>query len=240
MNSWTVDGQNQLNDQWFYYRLGNSGTAASVGSLPLSSFSQPMPGLLNSTYTGSQFSLQVVYSLVGGTAGSGTADLSEQIKIQNLTSAPLAFNFFQFANFQLGGPTMAGNQVVQMGTDSNGLYNEALVTPGNHALPEYVDVEITPGANNGEAGLASTTLNSITGVNGYNLNGITNAGPGNATWAVQWTNSIAANGTMIMSEAWTASGLTNITDAPEPATWALITLGLAASLSFRHIRTRRQ
>jgi PEP-CTERM motif len=240
MNSWTVDGQNQLSDQSFYYRLGNAGTASSLGSLPLSSFSQPTPGLLNTTYTGSQFSLQVVYSLVGGAVGSGMADLSEQIKIQNLTSAPLAFNFFQFANFQLGGPTMAGNQVVQLATDCKGLYNEALVTLGNSALPEYVDVEITAGANNGEAGLASNTLNSITGVNGYNLNNLTNAGPGNATWAVQWTKGIAANGTMIMSEEWAASGVTNITDAPEPATWALITLGLATCFSFRHIRARRQ
>lgn len=35
MTSWTVDGQNQLVDQWFYYRVGSTGTAASVGSLPL-------------------------------------------------------------------------------------------------------------------------------------------------------------------------------------------------------------
>jgi hypothetical protein len=49
MNSWTVDGQNQLSDQWFYYRIGNSGAAASVGTLPLSSFSQPTPGSLTTT-----------------------------------------------------------------------------------------------------------------------------------------------------------------------------------------------
>ncbi len=35
MNHWTVDGQNQLSDQWFYYRVGNIGTAASAGALPL-------------------------------------------------------------------------------------------------------------------------------------------------------------------------------------------------------------
>lgn len=239
MNSWTVDGQNQLNDQWFYYRIGNSGTAASVGSLALTSFSQPAPSFLNTTYTSSQFSLQVVYSLVGGAAGSGTADLSEQIKIQNLTSAPLAFNFFQYANFQLGGPTMTGNQLAQLATDSNGHYNEALVTSENSSLPGYVDVAITPGANNGETGLAPNTLNHITGTPGYNLNNMTNAGPGNTAWALQWTNSIAANGTMIISEDLTVSGVTNITEAPEPATWALITLGLAACLSVRHIRARR-
>lgn len=240
MNSWTVDGQNQLSDQWFYYRIGNSGTAASVGSLALSSFSQPTPGLLFTTYTGSQFSLQVVYSLVGGAAGSGTAALSEQIKIQNLTSAPLAFNFFQYANFQLGGPAMASNQLVQLATGSKGLYNEALMTSGNISLSENVDSAISHGANNGETGLAPNTLGSITGTPGYNLNNMTNAGPGNTGWALQWTNSIAANGTMIISEDLNTSGVTNITDAPEPATWSLFTLGLIACLSSRYIRARRQ
>jgi PEP-CTERM motif len=236
MNSWTVDGQNQLSDQWFYYRIGSSGTAASVGSLTLSSFSQPTSSSLNTTYTSSQFSLQVVYSLVGGASGSGTADLSEQIKIQNLTSAPLAFNFFQYANFQLGGPTMAGNQVVQLETNRKGLYNEALVTLGNSSPSENVDIAISPGANNGETGLAPNTLNSITGTPGYNLNNMTNAGPGNTGWGLQWTNSIAANGTMLISEDLNTSGVTNITAAPEPATWALIMLGLVACLSSRHIR----
>ncbi len=240
MNSWTVDGQNQLNDQWFYYRVGNSGTAASVGTLTLSSFSQPTASSLTTTYAGSQFSLQVVYSLVGGAAGSGTADLSEQIKIQNLTSAPLAFNFFQYSKFQLGGPTMASNQVVQLETNRKGLYNEALVTSGSVSLSENVDSAISPGANNGETGLVPGTLNNITGTPGYNLNNLTNSGPGNASWALQWTNSIAANGTLIISEDMNESGVTNITDVPEPAAWALITLGLATCLSFRHLRNRRQ
>src|SRR5579872_781038 len=127
MDNWTVDGQNQLSQQWFYYRIGSAGTASSVGSLTLSSVSQPSLSTLNTTYLSpGQFSLQVVYSLVGGAAGSGTADLTEQIKIQNLTGVSLAFNFFQYANFQLGGPSMANNQVVQLETNRKGLYNEAL------------------------------------------------------------------------------------------------------------------
>jgi hypothetical protein len=224
MNSWTVDGQNQLSDQWFYFRVGNSGTAASVGSLPLlSSPVQPTPSSLTTTYlSAGQFSLQVVYSLVGGAPGSGTADLSEQIKIQNLSGAPLAFNFFQYANFQLGGPAMANNQVVQLMTNRKGLYNEALVSSGDIALSENVDSAISPGANNGEAGLVPNTLNNITGTAGYNLNNVQASGPGDTTWALQWTNSIAAGGTLIISKD------LNISGVPEPATWSLISLGLAA------------
>ncbi len=91
-----------------------------------------------------QFSLQVVYSLVGGANGSGTADLTEQIKIQNRPCA-LAFNFFQYANFQLGGPGQrqqpggATRDQPQVAGD-----NEALVTTGNIALTENVDSAISP------------------------------------------------------------------------------------------------
>ena len=238
MNSWTVDGQNQLGDQWFYYRPGSSGTAASMGALTLSSFSQPAPGLLTTLYTSSQFSLQVVYSLVGGGTGSGTSALSQQIKIQNLTSAPLAFNFFQYANFQLGGPSTLNNQMAQLETGCMGLYNEASITSGNSATPGYVDIAINPGANNGEAGLAPDSLNNITGVNGYNLNNVTDAGIGDTAFALEWTNTIAAKGTMIISEGLDISGVTNVSNVPEPSTWSLAALGLVVCIAFRGVRVR--
>lgn len=235
MNNWSVDGQNQLSDQWFYYRIGNSGTASSVGSLTLSSVSQPTASSLDTIYTSpGQFSLEVVYSLVGGAAGSGTADLSEQIKIQNLTASSLIFNFFQYANFELGGPANINNQMVQLMTNRRGLYNEALVTSGNLALTENVDSAISPGANNGEADVVPNTLNSITGTPGYNLDNVTNSGPGNTTWAFQWTNTIAGNGTLIISKD------LNIAGVPEPGTWMLLSLGLAACGVGRRFFGRRQ
>jgi hypothetical protein len=234
MDNWTVDGQNQLSQQWFYYRVGSSGTAASVGSLALMSPPvQPTPSSLNTTYISpGQFSLQVVYSLVGSTPGSGTADLSEQIVVQNLTSAPLAFNFFQYANFQLGGPANINNQMVQLLTNRKGLYSEALVTSGNIALMENVDSAISPGANNGEADVVPNTLNNITSAPGYNLDNVTSSGPGNTTWALQWTNGIAANGRLIIGKD------LNIAGVPEPATWSLISLGLAAYGFRRYSRSR--
>ncbi|MDB6063819.1 MAG: dystroglycan-type cadherin-like domain repeat protein, partial [Pedosphaera sp.] len=99
MNNWTVDGQNQLNQQWFYYSVGSASVAAPISSLALATPVQPSGSLLNTTYTGAGFSLQAVYSLVGGALGSGTSDLGEQIKIQNTSAAPLTFHFFQYADF---------------------------------------------------------------------------------------------------------------------------------------------
>src|SRR3954465_2759411 len=93
MNNWTVDGQNQLNQQWFYFSVGNSSLAAPISSLTLSPVAQPSASILNTSYTGTGFSLQAVYSLVGGALGSGVSDLGEQIKIQNTSAAPLTFHF---------------------------------------------------------------------------------------------------------------------------------------------------
>lgn len=235
MNNWTVDGQNQLSDQWFYYRIGSSGTASSVGSLTLTSVSQPTASSLDTIYTSpGVFSMQIAYSLVGGAPGSGTSDLSEQITVQNLSGSTLPFNFFQYANFQLGGPANVNNQVVQLFTNRKGLYNEALVTSGNLMLTENVDSAISPGANNGEADVVPNTLNNITGTPGYNLDDVPNSGPGNTTWALQWTNGIAPNGTLVINKDLSISGV------PEPATWTLLSLGLVACGAGRRLVSRRK
>lgn len=235
MNNWTVDGQNQLSDQWFYYRIGSSGTASSVGSLTLTSVSQPTASSLDTIYTSpGVFSMQIAYSLVGGAPGSGTSDLSEQITVQNLSGSTLPFNFFQYANFQLGGPANVNNQLVQLFTNRKGLFNEALVTSGNMLLTENVDSAISPGANNGEADVVPNTLNHITGTPGYNLDGVTNSGPGNTTWALQWTNGIAPNATLVINKDLSISGV------PEPATWALLSLGLVACGAGRRLIIRRK
>jgi hypothetical protein len=63
---------------------------------------------------------------------------------------------------------------------------------------------------------------------------VTGSGPGNTTWALQWTNGIAANGTLIISKD------LNIAGVPEPATWSLISLGLVACGLGRRYCSRRK
>src|SRR5258708_2537364 len=168
MNNLTVDGQNQLNQQWFYYSIGNASVAAPISSLTLSSAVQPSGSLLNTTYTGTGFSLQAVYSLVGGALGSGVSDLGEQIKIQNTSAAPLTFHFFQYADFNIGGT--ANNTVVQLAHNIRGLFAEPLVSSGSIAISDNVDTDISPGANRGEAAIFNNTLANLTSMPGYQLN----------------------------------------------------------------------
>src|SRR5581483_10531888 len=75
MDSWMVDGQNQLNLQWFYFRAGSTATAAAVGSLLLLSAPvQPTAASLNTPSVGAANSAsQVVACWGGGAPGSGTA-----------------------------------------------------------------------------------------------------------------------------------------------------------------------
>ena len=122
MYNWTVDGQNQLNQQWFWYRIGNSGPAASIDTIRTPAASLLTASILSTTYANAQFSVNVLYSLVGGAPGSGASDLSEQISIQNLTRSALSFDFFQYADFNLGGtPNNDTGQLDQNGKKYGGV-----------------------------------------------------------------------------------------------------------------------
>jgi hypothetical protein len=232
MNNWTIDGVNVLNQQWFWYRVGPSGSQATVNTIGTPTVNKTAANQLTTLYTGSQFSLQAVYSLVGGANGSGTADLGEQIKIQNNTGTALNFYFFQYAYFNIP------NSVVQLGKNVRGLYNEAYVSSGTVNVTEALDTGISPGANYGEAGVFPSTLNSLNGTPGYILSDV-NSASGNATWAFEWgtaTTTIAPNGTLIISKDLNIAGVTPV---PEPPTWSLVSIGLIGFGMLRHYRGRR-
>ncbi len=220
MNSWAVDGQNQLSQQWFWYRIGNSGPQYSIDTISTPAVSMIGTSTLNVNYTNAQFSLNTVFQLAGGAAGSGAANLNETITINNLSpSTTLPFNFFEYANFQLGG---MNNQNVFLTQDPNGKFSDALVTTGSIQATENVDTGTAPAANFGEAALYNSTLSHLNGTPDYALNNTTNAGLGGATWALEWTNNIPANGTFQISKVLSIEGV------PEPAVWSLISMGLIA------------
>src|SRR5579872_6806787 len=182
MSNWTVDGANQVNQQWFWYRVG-SGTAASIDTIGTPTVTHPTLNSLNTTYANSQLSVEAVFTLTGGAVGSGNSGMGEQIRIQNLSGSAMTFHFFQYSDFNTGG---AGNTVVQLGQNINHLFNEALVTSGNVSITENFDTSIVPGANHGEAALFSSTKDALNTTANYTLNDNPTIGPGHSTWAFEW------------------------------------------------------
>jgi hypothetical protein len=231
MNSWSVEGQNQLASQWFYYRTGSVNANAPISSLGLLSETQSDARTLSLTYgnTQSPFTVEVDYTMKGGAFGSGTADIGEMITIQNNGSSALDFHFFQYCNFVLGGPGIANDlQIVKNPATGKSFLAEQ--TSSGVALNELADAEtvVVPGAVRAEADTGNNTLTRILG-GAYNLNN--NLGPmnGDVTWAFQWDMSIAQGSTYIISKDLNITGVALV---PEPATLGLISLGLVA-LGFR-------
>jgi hypothetical protein len=222
MFNWSVDGQNQLAQQWFWYRVGNN-PEASINTISAPTITTPNARTLYTTYNNGAFSVEVDYSLTGGLAGSGHSDIGESIRINNLTATPLDFHFFQYSDFDLGGTP--GGQTVQLGRDLSGThFNEALQTGPGAILDESITVA-APGANHGEAAFFNSTLVKLNNGVPDTLNDNAGpVGPGDATWALQWDLVIAPGGSALISKD---KYIQLAAAVPEPSTLALISVGLA-------------
>ena len=229
LTGWLVDGKNQLSMQSFWYRVGAIGGESALGTLALVDQVQASSGSLYVKYANGQFSVETTYSLVGGTSGSGTANLSQQVKITNLGGNSLDFHFFQYSDFDLTG-TSAGD-TVQLGQNLQGNFNEALQTKAGGS---QIDTVFTRGGTHGQVALFPTLLNSLNDGSATILNG--NSGPvtGDATWAIQWDQVIASGGSVLI-------GIDNniqLIPVPEPSTLALIPFGFAGFFMLKRFRAR--
>jgi len=133
------------------------------------------------------FSITIKYTLVGGTSGSGTADLVEQFAINNLTQNATSFHFFQYSDFQPGGSL---NNTIQFGQDLRGGYNEALASSSSGSVS--IDTGAASSANHSEAAAVPVTLNKLNDGVATTLSDTTDPGPGNITWALEWDDAALA------------------------------------------------
>lgn len=223
MFNWSInmpDGswQNQLNQQWFWYRIGST-PEQSIDTISPAVVLQPNTRTLISTYANNQLTLQVTYLLSGGSVASGISDIGETISIKNTGSTPLSFSFFQYSDFNLEG--VLGDQKVTLGKNLRGLWNEAFqekMTNG-YGLTETVT---TPGANHGEAAIFNSTLVKLNDGVADNLNDNAVSAVGNATWALQWDFYIPVGGSAIISK----DKYIRVPPVPEPSAVALVGFGL--------------
>ena len=217
MNSWTVNGQNQLNQQWFWYRTDN-GLAHPINSIGNLSYNQNA-GLntLDAIYQNAQLSVEIIYTLTGGGLNSGSADITEQIMAINQSGGALNLNFYQYSNFNLLG---VGNDNIQI-FGSAGNYNYVRQWNGSTAIQEAVTA---PSAVYAEAAPIGQTLGEFGSQSALNLNGNLTTGPGNVTWALQWTSALADGGEFDLTKDKSLS----ISVVPEPASMAILALGAGA------------
>jgi hypothetical protein len=208
---------NQLQQQWFWYRVGSTGPEHSIDTISAPSLLTPNARTLTANYSTNQFSVRIDYILSGGSALSGKSDIGETITIQNLSNTILPFHFYQYSFFDVGS---AGNDVVQLGKNLRGLYNEASQSDSNIALSETVT---TPGANRGEVATSGVTLGELNDANPTDLSNANGPiGPGLVTWAFQWDLNLAPGGTAIISK----DKYLELETVPEPAIGALFGIGL--------------
>ena len=226
MNTWFVDGQNQLYQQWFWYRTASMTREFSVDTIGAPAIVQNSASQATSTYTGVGFTLSVTYDLIGGAAGSGQSAINETITINNTTASPLGFHFFQYSDYNLGG---VDQDIVQVQSTPGG-FGYALVKSGPFSLGEAV---VTPSANNAEVAPYNQTLLKLNNASVDNLNGTVGPSlPGDNTFAFQWDFTIAANGSQIISKVKSLQ----VQAIPEPTSVGLALLGVGVLAGRRIFR----
>ena len=244
VSGWSVDGVNQLFQQWFWYRIGNSGLQYSIDTLGLSSSSQVTQSQASVTYSGTNgLTVQVTYLLMGGANLSGVSDLGESIAITNNSGSSQDVHFYQYSNFTLDTPT--SNPSAALDTVQFQNSNAVDQSNGGETLSETV---ITPKPNYREAALVPDTLNEFNTIPGYILgqaqgfpsgepdsNTLSGAvGPGDVSWAYEWDRTIAPGSTFIISKDKSLSGV--VQPVPEPSS---LVLALAGFVAFAGVARRR-
>ncbi len=218
VNYWSVNGVNQLVQQWFWYRIGGGpGAASSIDTLgtPTLSGTNSDNNAATLSYSNSALGLgvKVAFGLTGGTPLDGQSDLSETIKITNSSSSAQTISFFQYSNFALQGI---------LGQDSVAFPypNEVTQTNANSSMTETI---VSPNPSYYEANNVPNTLTNFASPSFGHLSDQATAGPpGGVTWAYEWDKTINPGQSFIISKDLELSVVPPTQNVPEPSSLALL------------------
>lgn len=116
MFNWTLEGQSELNQQWFWLGVSNA-APISIDKIGSPTVVTPSNQQVNATYATAGYSVEVDYLLTGWNPGSGVSDMQHTITLQNNSSASMVLHFCQYSDFSLGGNN---DNIVQLGKTLRG------------------------------------------------------------------------------------------------------------------------
>ncbi len=181
---WTVELTNHMAQSSYWYRIGGEGIAAPLSALSIDHIDQSSTEAMV-FYSGTDFSLQILYSLTGGDPGSGTSDIAETVMVTNKTGSAMSFHLFEYVNLNLLGT--ADGQTVAFDSDSASVFHSKGTT--------IAQLSSIPGPNYWEIGEATALLNKLNNESFGDLSNVTTSHSGDAAFALQWSRVISAYGT---------------------------------------------
>lgn len=197
-SSWTVDGVDHLFAQEFYFRRAGFNDEQNINTLTLlgqaindtNPFSDDRADSLSTLYTDNNgLEIETLFTLRGGTDGSGASDLAEQITLTNTGTSTIFISFFQYVDFDLGDDSsddwgqIVGGNVAQQFDDEFAL-SETVVTPFPNAFQMGEYSEMSEYWSNGVVD---------------NLDG-TDSHQGDVVWAFQWDIELEAGDSFLISK----------------------------------------
>lgn len=244
LSDWTINGINQLNQQWFYYSIGNGpvysiDTIAPWSAPALSgsvSFGTITTTNLSETYANPAQSLTTLYSLQGGVVGNPSASLASTVTFQNTSGTNEVLHLYQYSNFGL--ENNAAGQTVHF--SGSGLpYQVNQNSPDGAFLTGRLS-SISGGSADTVEEIAGITDGLQFGLGNGNAapnfsGGLLSAGPGNVDFAYEMDATLTSGSGIVVSE-------TQSITIPEPSSVALMGLGmmgLAISYARRKISLKK-
>jgi len=129
---WALEGDNQIFQQWFWFRIGDDGPETSLNKLELLP-QENTTNILISNFTDGDLQIDVVWELKGNSPTFGSATLHETIVITNngTSPTPMEMHFFQYTDFDIGGPQDDIVEIIppNIAIQKNGPIAETVVSP---------------------------------------------------------------------------------------------------------------
>lgn len=215
MNSWVVDGVNELFQQWYWYRVGE-GPESSINTIGPPVINLTGTNQANIRYIGSQFTLDLTTTLIGGAPSSGASSVSEIMRITNTSATALDYHLFEYDDFDLG---------TVFNDDQAVLVNSSTIRQFDAQTNSLVNTVPVP--NHWQIAASGPIFASLTDASPTTLSDSGSPfGPGDATFAFEWDIVINPGDTFLMSKNKLIDQV-----VPEPA--SLIALGGLGLIAIR-------